>query len=254
MAVLTDKTALVTGASRGIGRAIAERLAANGALVGVHYGSNDAAAKEVVATIERAGGQAFPIHAELGIEGDVATLFAGLEAGLGGKPLDILVNNAAISDGTPFEHVTPEWFDRSFAVNVRAPFFIVQRAAGMLADGGRIINISSAVTRIASQFVHYAMTKGAIEVMSHTLAQALGSRGITVNTVSPGVVNTDMGSWIHSAPGIEEAVVHNIAMGRVGQPNDIADVVGFLASDDGRWITGATIDASGGHWLGPNMS
>jgi 3-oxoacyl-[acyl-carrier protein] reductase len=254
MTDLIGKTALVTGASRGIGRAIAERLAADGALVAVHYGHSEAAAKEVVARIEQAGGRAFAIHAELGTGDDVETLLASLEQGLAGQPLDILVNNAGILDATPLEQLTQDAFDRSFAINVRAPLFIIQRALPLLRNGGRIVNISSAVTRIAGPFLHYAMAKGAIEVLTTTLAQALGARGITVNTVTPGVVDTDMGAWVHTAPQIEAAVVSTIALGRIGQPDDIADIVAFLASSDARWITGAAIDASGGQWLGPNAS
>ncbi|MEJ2855060.1 MULTISPECIES: SDR family NAD(P)-dependent oxidoreductase [unclassified Saccharothrix] len=251
MAKLSGKTALVTGASRGIGRGIALRLAADGARVGVHYGSNDAAAKEVVATIEQAGGNAFPIRAELGVPGDVDALFTALEAELAGAPLDILVNNAGILDPTPIEELAPEAFDLTFAVNVKAPFFITQRALGLVPDGGRIIFVSSAVTRIASTFFHYTMTKAANEALGFTLAQALGRRSITVNSVAPGVTDTDMGSWVHSAPGLKEEIEGSTAAGRLGQPSDIADVVAFLASDDARWITGATVDASGGMWLGP---
>jgi 3-oxoacyl-[acyl-carrier protein] reductase len=254
MGDLTGKTALVTGASRGIGRAIAVRLAADGARVAVHYGSNEAAAKATVATIEQAGGLAFSIRAQLGVDSDVDTLLAGLDAELGGAPLDILVNNAGILDSTPLEQVTPEVFDRSYAVNVRAPFFLIQRALPLLRDGGRIINVSSAVTRIASPFTHYAMNKGAIEALSHTLAQALGPRGITVNTVAPGVIDTEQGAWMHSSAEVEAAIISTTALGRVGQPADVADVVAFLASHDARWITGVTIEASGGYWLGPPMN
>jgi 3-oxoacyl-[acyl-carrier protein] reductase len=146
MGALTGRTALVTGGSRGIGRAIAERLAADGARVAVHYRSNDAAAKDTVAAIEQAGGQAFAIRAELGVDGDIDTLFAGL----GGQPLDILVNNAGGSMGTgSIERTTPQEFDRMLALNLRAPFFIIQRVLPLLRDGGRIINITSADTRIA---------------------------------------------------------------------------------------------------------
>jgi 3-oxoacyl-[acyl-carrier protein] reductase len=253
MAGLVGKTALVTGASRGIGRAIAVRLAADGARVGVHYGSNEAAAKETLAVIEQAGGRAFPIRAQLGVDGDVDTLFSGLSAELDGAALDILVNNAGVMDATPYEQVTPEAFDRSYAVNVRAPFFITQRALSMLRDGGRIINISSATTRIASPFLLYTMTKAALEPLGHTLALTLGARGITVNTVLPGVVDTDMGAWVHTM-GLEEAIVSTAALGRLGQAGDIADVVAFLASEDARWVTGVKLDASGGYWLGPNAS
>jgi NAD(P)-dependent dehydrogenase (short-subunit alcohol dehydrogenase family) len=254
MTDLTGRTALVTGASRGIGRAIAERLGGDGATVAVHYASDEAAANDVVAAIEQASGHAFPIRAEFGrdrVDSDVAALFAGLEAGLAGERLDILVNNAGILDPSPVDQVTPEGFDRSFAINVRAPFFVIQRALPLLRDGGRIVNISSAVTRIASPFVHYAMGKGAIEVLGHTLAQQLGPRGITVNSVTPGVVETDMGSWVDSAPGVREGVVSTVALGRLGKPADVADVVAFLASDEARWITGQSLDASGGSWLGP---
>jgi 3-oxoacyl-[acyl-carrier protein] reductase len=251
---LSTKTALVTGASRGIGRAVAQRLARDGAAVAVHYGKNEAAAKETLASIERSGGSGFLIRAELGEAAGIDALLSGLETGLGGRQLDILVNNAGSLDASPLDAVTVEDFDRSFAVNVRSPFFIIQGALRIMATGGRIVNISSAVTRIASPFVHYAMAKGAIEVMSHTLAQSLGGRQITVNTVSPGVVDTDMGAWVHSSPEIESAVTSTIALQRLGQPADVADIVAFLASADARWITGTVIDASGGQWLGPATS
>jgi 3-oxoacyl-[acyl-carrier protein] reductase len=251
MADLAGRTALVTGGSRGIGRAIAERLASDGAQVGVHYATNEKAATEVEASINAAGGTAYLVPAEFGIDGDVDELFAVLEERLAGKPLDILVNNAGILDATPVEQITPAVFNRSFDINVRAPFFVIQRALPLLRDGGRIINISSAVTRMASPFLQYAMNKGAIEVLSRTLAQTLGPRRITVNSVAPGVVDTDMGAWVDSAPGIREGVAATVALGRIGRPADVADVVAFLASDDGRWITGHTLDASGGTWLGP---
>jgi 3-oxoacyl-[acyl-carrier protein] reductase len=249
MANLTGKTALVTGASRGIGRAIAERLAADGARVAVHYGRN-----ETVATIAQAGGRAFPLRAELGVAGDMDALFAGLDAGLGGAPLDILVNNAGIFDPTPLDQVTTDAFDRSYAVNVRAPFFIVQRALPRLRDGGRIVNISSTVTRVATPFLPYAMGKAAIAALGLTLAQALGVRGITVNTVAPGFTETDQVAWVKGVAGLEATIVATVALGRPGQPADIADVVAFLASDDARWVTGAVIDASGGMWLGPKAA
>lgn len=247
MTPLTGKTALVTGASRGIGRAIATRLAAD---VAVHFASNQADADDVVDTIVHKGGTAYPVCAEFGIDG-AAQLVDQLRDGLNGRLLDILVNNAGILDPTPFELVDSAAFDRCYTINVRAPFFLIQRVLPLMPDGGRIVNISSAVTRIASAFTQYAMNKAAIEALGRTLANALGPRGITVNTVAPGVVETDMGSWVDSAPGLRERVVSSIALGRLGQPADIADVVAFLASPDGRWLTGVTIEATGGQWLGP---
>jgi 3-oxoacyl-[acyl-carrier protein] reductase len=250
---LAGKTALVTGASRGIGRAIAQRLAADGALVAVHYGSNEAAATEAVEKIQANGGRAFAVRAELGVDGDVDTLFAGLEEGLSGRQLDILVNNAGTGAGS-IEQTTREEFDRVFAVNVRAPFFIIQRALPLLRDGGRIINIGSADTRIAvTTELAYAMTKGAVNILSQTLANALGERGITVNTVAPGVTDTERNAWLNDKPELLAATASAAALGRIGQPADIADVVAFLASDDARWITGHLVDATGGMMLGPRM-
>ena len=251
----TGRTALVTGASRGIGRAIAERLAADGVLVAVHYAHQEEAAQAVVSAIEQAGGQAFPVRAELGVEGDLDTLFAALEAGLrrytGQTWLDILVNNAAVRAGA-IERVTPEEFERVFSINVRAPFFLIQRALPLLREGGRIINISSSDTRIAvPEELAYAMTKGAIDVLGRTLAVALGGRGITVNTVAPGPTVTEMNAaWLRDSPAIADPITSVTALGRLGQPRDIADVVAFLASEDARWITGQVLDVSGGLFLG----
>ena len=161
---LQGKTALVTGASRGIGRAIAQRLAVDGAMIAIHYGGNDAAANETLKAIEQAGGQAFLVKAELGVNGDIETLFSKLEKGLTGRQLDILVNNAAIAPQIGLDQTTPEEFDRIFAINVRAPFFIIQRALPLMPDGGRIINISSGVTWFATPATVYSMTKGALNV------------------------------------------------------------------------------------------
>lgn len=252
MTDLTSRTALVTGASRGLGRAIAQRLAADGALVAVHYGSNETAAQETVAAIERAGGQAFSVRAELGVAGDVDTLFAGLEQGLHGRPLDILVNNAGINVySATIEEATQADYDRVFAINVRAPLFITQRALPLMREGGRIINISSGVTWFAVPQVVYSMTKGALNVFSRSLAHTQGARGITVNTLSPGITETDMNSWLTENPESQKSVADMTALGRPGQPADIADAVAFLASDDARWITGQTLEVNGGLFLGP---
>jgi bifunctional oxygenase/reductase len=253
MADLTDKTALVTGASRGIGRAIAERLASDGATVAVHYSTNKDAAHETISAVQRAGGRAFPVQAEFGVPGDVDDLFAGLTDGLeqhaGRARLDILVNNAGIMGGVPPEQITPELFDRLVAVNAKAPLFIVQRALEIMPDGGRVINISSGLTRVANpEEIAYAMTKGAVEMISLHYARHLGPRNITVNSVAPGL--TDNGGPIFDVPEAVEQMAQLSAFGRVGRPEDIADVVAFLASSDGRWVTGSFVDASGGTLLG----
>ena len=251
MTQLNGKTALVTGASRGIGRAIAERLAADGALVAVHYGFDDAAAHATVAAIEEAGGHAFPVRAELGVPGDIDAVFSGLERGLAGRPLDILVNNAAIiSYEATIENATQEQYDRVFNVNVRAPLFIVQRALRVMADGGRIINVSSGVTWFAIPEVVYSMSKGAMNVMTRSLALTQGRRGITVNTVSPGVTETDMNGWLSNAEA-QKKVAAMVALGRHGRPADIADAVAFFASNDGRWVSGQVLEVNGGLLLGP---
>jgi 3-oxoacyl-[acyl-carrier protein] reductase len=243
---LSGKTALVTGGSRGIGRAIARRLAADGARVAVHYGSNKAAAKETVAAIEAAGGQAFTVHAELGVDGDAETLWAAFDGRAHG--LDILVNNAGIlGDQAEMPAVTVRAFDRLFAVNSRAPFLITQQALGRLRDGGRIITVGTALTRGSgmSRSIAYAMSKAPLDVLTATLARQLGPRGITVNTVAPGVVDTDMHEGRLAGDAL--AWLSSLSpLGRVGTPADVAEVVAFLASDGGRWVTGERIDVSGG--------
>jgi bifunctional oxygenase/reductase len=255
MGNLVNKTALVTGSSRGIGRAIAERLARDGALVVVHYWKSKDAAEEIVASIKATGGRAFAVRALLGVPGDVDILFEGVEEGLkehtGEARLDILVNNAGIMGGVTPEETTPELFDRLVAVNAKAPLFIVQRALSIMADGGRVINISSGLTRFANpQEIAYAMTKAAVEMIGLHYARHLASRGITVNSVAPGVTNN--GSEIFNNPQVVEAVSRLSAFGRVGDPADVAGVVAFLASDDARWVTGTFIDATGGTLLGCN--
>jgi 3-oxoacyl-[acyl-carrier protein] reductase len=259
MAALTGKTALVTGGSRGIGQGIARRLAADGALVAVHYASNDTAAKDTVAAIEAAGGRAFAIKAELGINGDADTVITALEAELrartGEARLSILVNNAAISDSDgDITTETPQAFDRLFAINVRAPFFLIQKALPLMGKVGRIINIGSGVTRIALPGeLAYAMTKAAVETLSRNLANQVGGRGITVNTVAPGPTRTDKTAIFLDRPEAQAIVSAAQAIERVGTPADIANVVAFLASDDSAWVTANLIDATGGSYLGPKQ-
>ncbi|GAA3424430.1 SDR family oxidoreductase [Streptosporangium nondiastaticum] len=239
----------MTGASRGIGRAIALRLGRDGVRVAVHYGRDEVAAKETVEAITGAGGRAFAVRAELGVPGDVDTLFAALEPEIDG--LDILVNNAGVNASASIEELTPELYDRVYAVNVKAPLFIIQRALPLMRDGGRIVNITSGVTRIALPgTIAYTGTKGAIEVMGRTLAKQLGPRGITVNSVAPGFVDTDINAdWLRGNPEAQAYAAGFAALGRVGTPEDVADVVAFVTSADARWVTGTTLDATGGSAL-----
>ncbi|MFF0771065.1 SDR family NAD(P)-dependent oxidoreductase [Nonomuraea wenchangensis] len=252
MGMLTGKTALVTGASRGIGRAVALRLAAEGALVAVHYGANAEAAKETVARIEDGGGQAFAVQARFGADGALDRLFDGLAAGLANRGLDVLVNNAGIASISPVTQVSPDELERVLAINVVAPFFVIQRALPLLNDGGRIVNMGSTASRFAvTMQIAYTVSKAALESLAPTLANELGRRGITVNTVAPGVVRTDMTAGHTSLPELVAGLEAITALGRLGEPEDVADVVAFLAGPDSRWVTGQTIDVSGGTWLGP---
>ncbi|MEV7603098.1 SDR family oxidoreductase [Kitasatospora sp. NPDC089797] len=255
MGELDGRTALVTGGSRGIGRAIALRLAADGALVAVHYGDNEAAAAETVALIAKAGGRAFPVRARFGDGDAVDRLLEGLTAGLAEHDqdgLDILVNNAGIHLAGSIARITEEEFDRLMAINVRAPLFVIQRTLPLLRDGGRIVTVASAAARIGSPVqIGYTLSKAAVAALAAPLANELGRRGITVNTVNPGVILTDMTSPWTGVPEAMAGLEAITALGRVGLPEDVADVVGFLVGPQGRWVTGQTLDASGGTYLGP---
>ncbi|MGW3499556.1 SDR family NAD(P)-dependent oxidoreductase [Streptomyces globisporus] len=255
MGELDGRTALVTGGSRGIGRAGALRLAAEGALVAVHYGDNEAGAAETVARIVECGGRACAVRALFGEGGAVDRLFEGVVAGLkdhGAEGLDILVNNAGVHSIASIGQLTEEEFARVLAINVSAPVFVVQRALPLLRDGGRIVNVGSAATRIANPVqIGYTVRKAALAALGPSLANELGRRGITVNTVEPGVVQTDLIGDYATVPEAVAALESITALGRMGQPEDVADVVGFLAGPQGRWVTGQTTDVSGGTYLGP---
>ncbi|MGW2651117.1 SDR family NAD(P)-dependent oxidoreductase [Streptomyces sp. NPDC001393] len=254
MGELTGTTALVTGASRGIGRAVAVRLAAEGARVAVHYGSDERAAADTVEHIEKAGGRAFPVRARFGQQDAVDWLFEQLTPELRGRGLDILVNNAGISSGHPISQVTCEELRQLFETNVSAPFFVTQRALPLLNDGGRIVNMGSTASRFAvSLQIGYTLTKAALESLAPTLANELGRRGITVNTVAPGAIRTDLTAGYTSVPEVVAELEAITALGRLGEPEDVADVVAFLAGPGGRYITGRTLDVSGGTYLGPIM-
>ncbi|MGW5747168.1 SDR family NAD(P)-dependent oxidoreductase [Amycolatopsis sp. NPDC003861] len=245
------KNALVTGASRGIGRAIALRLAADGAVVAVHHGGNEGAAKETVSLIEDAGGHAFPVAARFGDAGAVERLVDTVTAAFG-DGLDILVNNAGISSHSSIGEVTEDELDRLLAVNVKAPMLLVQRLLPALNEGGRVVMVGSMATRIAVQSqIGYTVSKAAVEALAPTLANELGHRGITVNTVAPGPIRTDMTEAVLAIPEAAAGLAAMTALGRVGEPEDVAEVVGFLAGPGGRWITGRTLDVSGGTFLGP---
>jgi 3-oxoacyl-[acyl-carrier protein] reductase len=247
MSVLTGRTALVTGGGRGIGRGIAERLGQDGARVAVHYGSNAAAAKDTVAAIEAAGGSAFAIGVELGLPGDAAALWEAFDRQADG--LDILVNNAGIGTSRAIEEIEEEEYDKVFAVNVKAPHFIVKQGLDRLRDGGRVINISSGLARTAvmPDKMAYAMTKAALDVLTRDLSKLLGPRGITVNSVAPGIIDTDnTAGFLRASEEAWAQAAAISALGRVGTPADVADVVAFLASDAGRWVTGSWMDATGG--------
>jgi 3-oxoacyl-[acyl-carrier protein] reductase len=240
---LEGKVALVTGSSRGIGRAIAERLARDGATVVINYAKSSAAAQQVVQAIEASGGRAIAIQADISRVGDVRRLYAQIKQTFG--RLDIVVNNAGIlPPPVPVADETEQTFDAVFAL-LKGTYFSMQEAARLVADGGRIINISSSTTRAWSPgYSIYAGSKAAIEQFTRSLSRELGPRGVTVNAVVPGLTDTDMiGDY---PPAVRESVARNTTLGRLGRPQDIADVVAFVASDDARWITGQLLVANGG--------
>ena len=245
---LNGKTALVTGASRGIGRASALALAQGGAQVLVHYNSNEKEADAVVAEILAGGGKAKKVGADLR-KPDGAHTLARQVRDIVGDRLDILVANAGISKSATIEDTTVEDFDNLFAVNVRAPFFLVQQLLPALCKGSNIIFTSSLAARASVGTLYaYAATKGAVDTLVKHFAAALGPRGIRVNAVAPGVVETEMSNFTKTEAG-RDVTLGMQALKRMAQPDDIAPVVRFLASDDARWVTGESIHVDGGSKL-----
>ncbi len=243
---LSGKVAIVTGGSRGIGAAIARRLARDGAKVVVNYSSSKGEADKVVAAIAAAGGEAIAFQANMGKPAEIPPLFAAAKSRFG--RLDILVNNAAIMQRTFIEEVTAETIDAHFNVNVRGYLLAAKEAAALMTAGGCIINVASAISRMAYPgAVVYTATKGAIDVMSRVLAAELGPKGIRVNVIAPGSTRTDMNSEKSGKTKEEERQeAAATALRRIGEPEDIADAAAFLATDDARWVTGTWLDVSGG--------
>jgi 3-oxoacyl-[acyl-carrier protein] reductase len=248
MSTLTGKTALVTGASRGMGRASALALAAAGAQVLIHYGQAANKADGVVAEIRKAGGRADAIAMDLAAA-DGASKLAKRARGIIGDRLDILVANAGISKAATIEETTVEDFDKLFAVNVRAPYFLVQQLLPILGEGSSVILFSSLGAHAAvGTLSAYAATKGAVESLVRYFAAALGPRGIRVNAVAPGIVATDMSDFTKTDAGRDFALGIQ-ALKRLAQPDDVGSVVAFLASDAARWISGDTVRVDGGSKL-----
>jgi len=252
---LQNKTALVTGASRGIGRATAAALARAGAHVLVHYARSTQEAESLVSGIQTNGGRANAISADLGTPGGAALLAKQVRSIVGDR-LDVLVLNAGIGKAARIADYTVADFDNLFATNVRSPFFLVQQLLPILGEGSNIIVISSLGARAvvgkldldSPSILAYASTKGALETLVKNWAAILGPQGIRVNAVAPGVIDTDMSNFTKTEAG-REVTLGMQALKRIGKPEDVADVVAFLASDAARWITGASIPVDGGSKL-----
>lgn len=244
---LAGKAAVVTGASKGIGAAIAQALAAEGAAVGVHYSSSKSGADAVVAAITAKGGKAVALGADVSKPEDIKRLFTEAKTALG--RLDILVNNAGVYEFAPLDQITPEHFRKQYDLNVLGLLLATQEAARLFGDqGGSVINISSIVSTAAvPNGSAYSGTKGAVDAITRSLAAELGPRKIRVNSLNPGLVRTEgtQGAGIaHS--DFEKQMVSQTPLGRAGEVGDIAPVAVFLASDDSRWITGAVLPVGGG--------
>jgi 3-oxoacyl-[acyl-carrier protein] reductase len=246
MAKLTGKVAVVTGASKGIGAAIAEELAKNGASVIVNYATSAQGAEKVVAKIAAAGGKAKAVRADVSQPAEAKQLIDSAVSEFG--QLDILVNNAAVYEFLPLQQITETHFDRMFDLNVRGLVFTTQAAVIAIGErGGSVINIGSMASQAPPPGGSiYSATKGALDAITRSLAAELGPQKILVNAVLPGPVETEGLRALGSADQFVSQLVSRTPLGRIGQPRDIATVVSFLASDDAGWITGQIIPAAGG--------
>jgi len=240
----SDRVAIVTGASKGIGAAIARRLARDGVAVVVNYASNAVAAGEVVSDVEKNGGRAIAVQADVGEASAARQLFDAATQAFGG--VDILVNNAAIMELSPISEATDASFERQLSANVAGVFRGMREAAQRLRNSGRIISFSSTVVGLYQpSYGVYAATKAAVEAMTHVVAKELASRGITVNAVAPGPVGTDM--FLTGKSREQVAAIERMnPFGRLGTPDEIAGVVAFLAGADSAWVNGQVIRANGG--------
>jgi len=238
------RTAIVTGASKGIGAALAKRLAADGFRTIVNYLSSEAEAREVVAAIGKTGGQAKAVGADVAEPSALRMLFDRAEAEYG--PVDVLVNNAGILKAAPLAQVTDEDYQRQVAINLTGSFYGMREGAKRVRDGGRIINVSTSIIGyyIPAHAV-YAATKAAVEAMTHVLAKELGARKVTVNAVAPGPVGTELFLTGRSEEVLKR-LTNDIPLGRLGEPDDIAKVVSFLASPESGWVNGQVIKVNGG--------
>ncbi len=246
MSRLSGKAAVVTGASKGIGAGIAKALAAEGAAVVVNYASSKEGAEKVVAEIRAKGGKAVAVQGDVAKAADVKKIFAEAKHAFG--RLDILVNNAGVYNLLPLEALSEEEFHRHFNTNVLGLLLATQEAVNHFDDGGSVINIGSAVTELnPPNSVVYTATKGAVDAVTRVLAKELGPRKIRVNSINPGVVETEgtnAAGFVGSE--FEKQIIAQTPLGRIGQPDDIAAVAVFLASDDSRWVTGDLLVVSGG--------
>ena len=251
---LAGKTALVTGGSRGLGQAIAEKLASEGALVAINYAENRAAADATVARIIAAGGQAFAVQARLGGAAAAHQLAEAISrefaARTGSNGLDVLVNNIGGGEYAAMLDVTEAFYDQVMANNLRGAFFLTQALHGQLRQFGRVINLSSVGARLTDPgIIVYTMAKAAVDAFTRVMAAELGPRGITVNAVAPGFTAGETNDYIAQDPVAANSVTEVTALRRFGQPDEIADVVYALASPLGRWVTAQSIEASGGFKL-----